>query len=717
MFLGYYSTGKVNHAKVVLKNRDKTVFEKNIAISPDQPFAETIRLEGAYSLTDLHTKLIDNTTGKTLVEYQPVEQPAVEKLPENWQGYPEPEKLETVEDLYLTGKRVEQFYAPRYNPMDWYKAALAKDSGDIQTNIAAGNIHLKNGNYIAARHSFSTALKRLTNDYTRPSNCEAMYLQGLTLRRLGLLAKAEDMLYRATWDYAYHSASYFQLAELSCAKNDFTKALHQINESLSTNTRNNNAVALKASIQRRMGDYKGATATLEAVEGADPLDFRIRNEYYLIAKESGDPRKANSLLASLNNKMRDFDDNYLTLAIGYLDNGLLKEAEEVFKRFQGNNPFCNYYLGYIYDKYGDGAQALSYFKAAAGQSVDFVFPYRLGSIDVLNTALKHNPTDGQAYYFIGNILFEKQPDVAMQHWEKAVNQNPDLAIAYRNLGWGYFYHLNDLPTAITQYERAISLNKNEAIYYAELSELYERNNTPITTRSKLFDGSDIAIIKQRDDSYMWFIETLILSEKPDKAVELIENVILAYREGTSRARNVKINANLMLGKQYFEQKAYQKALDYFSKAQITKEEAGDDRQGDRGVQVDYYIGLANEAIGNRSKAIASFRQSVQETAQAVNVMSYYQGLSHVKLGNNDQAKRIFESLVSEADRQLEQSSATEVGVIFGGREAANDRTSRLYTMRGLGYKGLGDLQKAKADLDKALELSQSNLWAKAECVE
>lgn len=215
---------------------------------------------------------------------------------------------------------------------------------------------------------------------------------------------------------------------------------------------------------------------------------------------------------------------------------------------------------------------------------------------------------------------------------------------------------------------------------------------------------------------MWLIETLLLSDKPDKAVELLENVILAYREGTSRARNVRINANLMLGKQYFDKKEYQKALNYFSKAQITREEAGNDRQGDRGLQVDYYIGLANEALRNRSQATAAFKKSAQKPPETVNVMNYYQGLSYAKLGNNDQAKKIFDALILEANSQLEQSTTAEVGVIFGEREAANDRQSRLYTMRGLGYKGLDNMQKAKVNLDKALELSQSNLWAKAERV-
>ena len=723
VFLGYYSTGKVENARIILKNKDQIIFQKITSISPDIPFSETIRIDGAYTLTDLHTQLINNATGEILVEYQPIIQPEVE-LPENWGGYPAVETIETVEELYFTGKRIEQFYAPRYDPMDWYKAALAKDPGDVRTNTAVGNIYLKNGDYTTARQYFSKAIKRLTNDYTVPSTQEVLYLQGLTLRNLGLFSEAEDTLYRATWDYAYHSAAYFQLAELSCAKNDFNKAFTQISESLWSNGRNNSAVTLKASIQRKMGNFAGALTTLNTIAEADPLDFKIRNEYYLIAKESGDSQKANNLLTTLNKEMRNHDDNYITLAIAYLNNGLFNESEDVLKRFTGKNPLIDYYLGYIYDKNGNSDQALQYFKSAATQSIDFIFPYRLETIDVLNTALRYNPTDGNAFYFIGNILYDKQPDVAMKNWEDAVRQNPGLSMAYRNLGWGYFYHLSDVSKAIAQYEKAIALNKNEALFYAELSELYEQSNAPVNTRLQMFDGSNDAA-KNRDDSYQWFIETLVLAGQADKAVELLDGVDFAYREGSSRDRTIRINANIVLGKQYFDKQEYQKALDCFLKAQITREEAGNDRQGGREVEVNYYIGLAYEALRNRSQANEFFKKSAQDTQSqrnantniTVNVTNYYQGLSNAKLGNNDQAKRIFESLIAEADRQLQQAMASEVGVIFGGREATNDRMTRLYTMRGLGYKGLGELQKAKDDLNKALEFSQTNLTAIIEKVQ
>src|SRR5680860_1876166 len=93
-------------------------------------------------------------------------------------------------------------------------------------------------------------------------------------------------------------------------KGDFEKALHQINESLSTNIKNTRAIGLKASIQRRLGDYEGAMETIGVNSAIDPLNFRIGNEIYLIAKELGNKQDAEKELISLSKKMRDFDQNY-----------------------------------------------------------------------------------------------------------------------------------------------------------------------------------------------------------------------------------------------------------------------------------------------------------------------------------------------------------------------------------------------------------------------
>ncbi len=711
VFLGYYSTTKVNNARVILKDNDNIIYEKDIQISPDKPFAESVKVNRGFNLTDLYTQLIDADTKEVLIEYQPIKQEPVDELPEPWRGYPDPEELNTIEELYLTGKRVEQFYAPGHDQMDWYRAALEIDPYDSRTNTAVGNNYLKAGDYETARSYLARAISRLTAGYTRPSTGEALYLQGLVLKALDLYDEAIDTLYRATWDYAYHSPAYFQLARISAMRGDFDKAFYQVNESLWTNARNNRAIALKASIQRRQGDYEGAIATLGTVFETDPLDFRSRNEYYLTAKESGNLQKANEFLSSLNKEMRDSHENYLELAVGYINDGLLTEAEDALRRFSGNYPLFDYYLGYIALKKGNTDQALNHFRSAAGQPVDFVFPHRPETVKVLETALQHNPADGHAYYYLGNILYDNRPARAIEKWESAVKHNPALAIAYRNLGWGYYRHYGDGQKAVNYYEKAISLNQNEAIYYAELDELYEMSNTPVEKRLKLFAGNN-EVVKKRDDAFIRQIEVLTLAGQPEKAVEFLEGAEFAYREGSSRVRDIVINAQLMVGKKYMEDENYSNALKYFLEAQVPEEEAGSARFGNRDIQVNYYIGLAYEALGNRSRANSFFKLAAGGgSGERSGIMGYYRGLSYAKLGDNNSAKEVFESMIADADKQLQGEATAEAGVIFGAREAENTRMSRIYTMRGLGYKGLGQMNEATQDLERAVKLSHSNLWA------
>ncbi|SFS29691.1 Tetratricopeptide repeat-containing protein [Porphyromonadaceae bacterium NLAE-zl-C104] len=712
VFLGYYSTQKIDRAKVILKNKNDIVFEKEISISPDNPFSETISLKVPFNIESLYTELIDSGHN-VLISYQPVKLEENQELPEPWKGYTPPAQLYTVEELYLTGRRVEQFYAPQHDPMDWYMEALRRDPGDIRSNTAVGNIYLKNGDYKNARIYFSKAIARLTGDYTRPDNCEPLYLQGLTLRALGMFDEARDTLYRATWNYSYHSPAYFQLAQLSSATGDYEKALFEVNQSLSTNNKDNRAIALKASLLRKLEKTEEALLTIRPILTIDPLDFRIRNEYYLLLKGQENEQKVSEVLATLEKEMRHFDDNYLELAVGYLNDGLLKEAEDILLRYSGKNPFFDYYLGYIHDKQGKAVEANNYFSKAAEYSVDYIFPYRLESIGVLKKAIEYNPNDGKAYYFLGNILYEKQPEVAMEYWDKASKLAPGLSIVYRNLGWGYYYFYNDIDRSILHYEKAVNINKNEPIYYSELDALYVQNNTPIATRLKLFEGNE-EIVKHRDDAFIRLIDVLTLAGKPERAVQLLDGAQFSYREGTSNVRDLIINAQLMTGLIYFNNQEYEKALGYFLKSQIQEEEAGSARLGNRDIQINYYIAQAYTALNKHDEAEKYYNKTISLPSGRINIMNYYKGLSYTSLGDKTNAERTFDAMVAEANKRIENIDKSEVGTIFGRREAENMQRSLNYTIRGLGYKGLKQADKAENDLKMALEYSNNNLWAKVE---
>ena len=454
---------------------------------------------------------------------------------------------------------------------------------------------------------------------------------------------------------------------------------------------------------------------MQIITGKDPLDFRACNENYLLAKNSGNLKQSDELLADLKRKMRGFDQNYLELAVGYMNDGLLPEAEDVLTRYQGNNQEVKYYLGYIQDKKGNKSEAEKFFREASGMPVDYGFPFRLESVKVFELASIYRPGDAKPLYYLGNLLYDKQPAKAIGYWEAAVKIDPSLAIAWRNIGFGYYHYASDLKKAINAYEKAVSIKKDDPIYYAELDPLYEMNNTPVETRSKLFEGShDVA--KLRDDSFVREIMVLNLSGQSEKAVDYLKNSSFHFREGSSRVRDITVDAHLLLGKKYLSEKKYQQAQEQFFSV-IDTPERGDFEGGTgdlRNPQINYYIGLTYEALGKKAEAKSYFSKSKDQVLQDISYNSYYQGLSLQKLGEKQKASELFNSLISAGDKKMSRDSDIDFFAKFGEQEAENVRLSNAYLLKGLGYKGLGDSKSATENLSKAVGLSASNLWANVE---
>ncbi len=720
--VGFNATTPQKKARVLLTASGVTVLDQTIAIGPDRPFVAEVAVPEAVKATDLRAALVSES-GQELIAYQPVRREDDPNLPAVVKNPPRPQDVETIEELYLTGLRVEQIHNPRVNPFDYYDEALRRDPNDTRTNTIVGINYNKRAMYARAEEHLRRAVTRLSTDYTRPVDTEALFHLAVALRAQGKIDEAYDVFYRSTWDYAFHSAGYHQLAELSCGRGNWAAALEQIDKSLATNAANTKLLNLKTAVLRHQGDRKQARTLAQQVLADDPLDFVAMNELYLIQTALGQKRRAAATLAKLEQAMQRNVQAYLELATDYMGWGLWDEAVAVLTRAvrdktdaAGLYPLVYYYLGYIHRQQGDVEASRQLFALAPTMPPDYCFPFRHESIAALNAALENNPNDARALYYLGNALYDVQPEQAIAHWERAAVLDPSFALAHRNLGWAYYRTQNDVSKAIASYEKAIACNSTDARLFAELDQLYEMGNADPAKRLEVLQRNHATVVK-RNDSFAREIAAMVLTGHYDQAIAHLENHHFHVREGGGEIHDVFVDAHLLRGIARLKDNQPQKALEDFLAAAEYPENlsVGRPQNDPRAAQVAYYTARACEALGDAEKA-KSFHEKAasQEGVRWAPESRFYRAMAMRELGQEEQAKEIFDELLRTGTERIERDEQADFFAKFGEQQARQVRLASAHYLLGLGYLGAGRTDDARNEFGQAARLNVSHVWAKAQ---
>lgn len=708
VFIAANTTADFKDAKLVLQEGDQIIWEKTINIAPDQPFSETIQTSSVFQKENLKLSLYTKDN-ELLVDYQPLVKDENKPLPEPVTPPLSPKEIDNQEELYFTGLRIKQFYNATLDPTDYFLEALKRDPFDTRSNTQMGIYLKEKGKYEQAANHFRKAIARLTKNYTRPRNCEAFYHLGLILKQQNKLEAAYDTLYRSAWDHSFTSAAYFQLAQISVYNKKYTQALGELEIALANNSSNLNALNLKASLLRKTKQKEAALKIVEMVIEKDPLNFWAYYEQAILTNTTQKKQ--------LEKLMRDMPESYLELAVGYLNAGLWDEANNILLKAKKSSnpqlaqyPTISYYLGYIANKEGDETAAKSYFNAAKKYSTDYCFPYRLESEAVYLTVLDYDDTDAKAYYYLGNLLYDKQPKRAIQYWEKSVERDPTLAIAHRNLGWGYNQSYSDLDKAITAYERAIANDNTDARYYLELDKLYEENGTSVAQRHKILSENheqvaqlNIALIRE--------IQVLVAAEKYDRAIELLTTKYFSRKEGGRNLHDLYVDAMLLRGKKHLDNKKYKLALKDFEAADEYPENQsiGRDEESQRRSQIFYYQGVVYEKMRKKKLAMEYFEKATQVEVKN-KAYNYEKALALQKMGAQKEANDLFKEMRTVGEERLNKTGEFDFFSKFGGRATENVRRSVAHQLVGLGQLGLGNANKAKEHFQESIQLHPGNFW-------
>src|ERR1019366_2269991 len=79
------------------------------------------------------------------------------------------------------------------------------------------------------------------------------------------------------------------------------------------------------------------------------------------------------------------------------------------------------------------------YRCAAEADSTYVFPSRLDEMVLLEEAIRVNPQDSRARYYLGNLLYDRRRhEEAIELWERAAALNPKSPTTWQTLGFPYF---------------------------------------------------------------------------------------------------------------------------------------------------------------------------------------------------------------------------------------------------------------------------------------
>jgi tetratricopeptide (TPR) repeat protein len=700
---------------------ETTLLEEPVSIDPAHPFSGRVDVPAGTDPHDVRAALLAD--GRELVAYSPVRLEP-EAMPDKVTPPGPPEEFATDEELDLAGQRIDQFHDPAHQPEPYWDEALRRDPGDVGAHMGLGLVDLRNARYPEAEAHFRKALARLTAKYTMPADAAPYYYLGEALRGEGRVDEAYDAFYKATWDQKWLAPAYYELAEIASIRGDAPAALGFLGRSIDGNALNLRAYGLEAAMLRHLGraaEARDAIAT--AARKLDPLDPRLMAEAWLLSRDS-------QSAARLRSTLEQFGTDAQELAAEYADAGLTQDGYDVLQELvsdpaaAGTSPLVYYYLGDFAEALGRSAEAAAYRRRAAEIAPDYVFPFQAEEIGVLRRAIAADPADARAPYYLGNLLFDWQPDQAVALWKRAAELDPGYPVVWRNLAQAASHRPGEgaRAEAIADLEKAVSLSDAYPTHFAELDELYAADGRPADERLKLLEAHEASVVRN-DEALASLVRLETFAGRADRSIALLKGHIFNIWEGATPFDTgaAWTEAHLVRGLAAYDARRYADALGDFRAALAFP----DNLRVQRGSaasrpEVSYWTGMAEEALGDDAGARAAWadaaaaadapaeRPGPMGEAPAVRgLRRYYAALALQKLGRADQAAAILRDLVAAGTADLRQPPAEA-----GPQTSPRARAAAACTVAGLGYAGLGDRDRARAEFIAALTSSPDDLQAK-----
>lgn len=716
--LQLFATRLLENAKIRVMCGANVLLETTATLSPEQVFEK--RVDTAAGLAELTVEVTD-AHARPILTWKP-EKDQIKPVPDPAKAALLPEQIQTTEQLFLTGQHLEQYRHATYDPTDYYLEALRRDPSDIRNNNAYGLWLLRKGRFAEAEQYLDRAVATQLVRNPNPYDGEPLYNRGLAQKFQYKTDAAYASFYKACWNAAWQDAGYYALAQLSVLKGNDEEALGEVDKSLMRNWSNHRARHLKVAILRRLRRTDEALALIAESLRMDKFNFGAMYERFLITGAKADQDAMLKL-------MRTDSHNYQEIAWDYFNAGLYTEAIGILDCAvaccTAVSPMVYYIQGLCYASLHDEAKAVAAFKKAEGQPADYCFPNRLEDILALECAQKMNPAGARAYYYLGNLYYDKrQHDKAIACWERSIKLDATFPIALRNLALGYFNKQQRTGEAVSLLEKAYALDESDARILMELDQLYKRLNRPHAERfAKL--NARIDVVKKRDDLYLEYATLLNqLGEYAQAKTWIDARKFHPWEGGEGKVPAQYQLCRLQLAKKAIRQGDYAAAEKLLLECYEYPYHLGEGKlRGAQENDFNYWLGCAYEGMGQAEKARQCFELASIGLSEPVAAIYYndqkpdkifYQGMALLKLGRDEEARSRFNRLIVYGEKHLYDQIRIDYFavslpdlLIWEDDLTLRNRIHCHYLM-GLGHLGLNHVEKARLFLSEAAQADNNH---------
>ncbi len=239
-------------------------------------------------------------------------------------------------------------------------------------------------------------------------------------------------------------------------------------------------------------------------------------------------------------------------------------------------------------------------------SADKRFPSRIESVQVLELLKQSHPGDGRFALMRGNALANLgRISEATAEWESAIQKDPSLAQAHRNLGLYFWKEKKDLKRADAFYRRAIDLDPKGQTLYSELSSiLSETPEEVVALLEKL--GTDQFRLNELSERLAQAYNDL--GEYP-RTIAFLEKRVFSNWEARTTSRNLWVRALIERGKKAYEGGDLDAGLRDFEAALTYPRNLGVGRPAEpEEAEALYWCGMTYLKLGKAAEAKSAFEQ-------------------------------------------------------------------------------------------------------------